>query len=80
MGQCANFLLILKLSKTKPEKFKKHCGIIELSHCIITSLPNQLRIATTGFIFAACVAGIIPARIPTTKQMPTAQTMFEVEI
>ena len=39
-----------------------------------------LLIATTGFNLAAIIAGIIPASMPTTKQMPIAQIRFAVEI
>src|SRR5688500_889333 len=39
-----------------------------------------LLIATTGFIRAACEAGIIPARMPTTTQMPIDSNILEVDI
>ena len=38
-----------------------------------------LRMATTGFIRAACEAGMIPANTPTTIQMPIESSMLEVE-
>ena len=38
------------------------------------------RMATTGFNLAAIKAGIIPASMPTTKQIPIAQIRFAVEI
>lgn len=45
-----------------------------------TIVAYLLLIATTGLSLEAITAGIMPAKTPTTKQIPMAQIRFAVEI
>jgi hypothetical protein len=60
--------------------FKLHNGIQIIANFEPRILNLQLRIATTGSNFAACLAGIMPAKMPTTIQIITVAIINGTEI